>query len=169
MCYSIHHTVFEEIRPFDWIMLAVEVLVLLFVGYGEWTTFSDRRKAKRREAILAPKRLWLAGLIEQGEQLRRDTPREAIEYNDHPSFFPWIQRVDTWGKETVTALERESPKAAIVFNLVKSPVSMEVFVYLPNKLGSPFQLSGNLRVAYERLTSQLANLAEILEKLEVYF
>jgi hypothetical protein len=110
MYHTIHHILFDGARQIDYKMLVVETLVLLLVGYGEWTTFSDRRKANKREKVLSPKRVWLDGLIEQGEQLRRDTPVEVETRGEHPAFQLWIDRVDAWSNSTAEAVDRECPK-----------------------------------------------------------
>lgn len=170
MSYTIHHILFEGARHIDYTMLVVEALVLFLVGYGEWVTFSDRRKAKKREKLLAPRLIWLAGLIKQGEQLRRDTPVEVDTRAEHPAFQLWIDRADAWSNSTAEAVDRECPKGIVVFNLMRPAYMGTVYVQTPNKAGKQFHI-GNQDVlyAYERLVSQLANLVQIKENAEVYF
>ena len=170
MYHTIHHILFEGARQIDYTMLVVESLVLLLVGYGEWTTFSDRREARKRESFIAPKRAWLAGLIEQGEQLRRDTPVEVDTRAEHPAFQIWVNRADDWSNRTAEAVDRECPKGIVVFNLMRPAHMGSVYVQTPNKAARQFHI-GNQDVlyAYERLVSQIANLTQIKENAEVYF
>ena len=43
----------KSIRPFDWVMLAVEVLVLALIAYEVWVGFHERRIKRLRERFLA--------------------------------------------------------------------------------------------------------------------
>ncbi|MGA3264225.1 MAG: hypothetical protein ABSC47_09295 [Terracidiphilus sp.] len=168
MCNTISH-MFDGVRPFDWVMLIVEVLALVLIGYQVWLAFRERRTKQERERLLAAKRSWLSGIMARGEQLRQDTPVEAATFYDHATFRPWLESVDVWGRETAESLSKECPKAAIVFNLMRPAGTAHVIAYTPNKAGSPFQVSGKIREAYVRLVEQLANLTEIMEKADFYF
>jgi hypothetical protein len=151
-------------------MLIVEALVLILIAYEVFAGRHERQAKQKRAKLLAQKRAWLAGIVERGEQLRRDIPVEVDTRAEHPDFAPWIQRVDVWSSQTVEALGKECPKAMIVFNMTRPPSREDTLVQKPNKAGRTLHI-GNQDVfdAYVQLVSQLANLTNIAEKAEVYF
>jgi hypothetical protein len=81
----------------------------------------------------------------------------------------WIELVEAWNTWIAESLTAEFPKAAVTFNMVRTPGVSEAIVFPPNIAGSPYCVSGSVRVAYLRLVAQLGNLTEIMEKAEIYF
>jgi hypothetical protein len=168
--YNTIKNMFEGARGIDYTMLVVETLVLLLVGYGEWVTFSDHRKANKRHKFLTPKRIWLAGLIERGEQLRQNAPVEMETREEHPDFQLWVNRVDEWSNRTGEAIGKESLIAIVVFNQTHPCGLGSVFVQTPNQAGKPLYISNqDVLWAYQRLVSQLANLTRIKDNADLYF
>jgi hypothetical protein len=162
----VRHLLSNEYGPLDR-LIELGVFLLIFVevvvGLGSYL------KRRNRKKFLEGRREWLSQLVAEGEKLRHDTPPEAEWSTGDPALYKWIEQLDSWSGRTVEALKESSPKAAVTFNLFRNSGAREVIVYTPNKVGRPFQVSGQVRVAYERLVSQLGNLTEIVEKSDVYF
>jgi len=167
MSYTLIH-IFEEVKPFDWLMLAVEVLVLGLIAYEVVVARRERRAKRKREALLAERLSWLSGIVEEGEQLRRTTPHGGPSVSDEQRW-QWVKSVDLWTQQTTDLLAEKCPKSAIAFGLVKPTATPEAIVYPPNHLGAPFQVVGNTRVSYLHLVARLGNLTEIMEKVDFYF
>ncbi len=165
---TIAHMAMESIRPFDWVMLAVEVLVLALIAYEVWVGFHERRIKRLRERFLTGKRELLSEFSFEGESLRRKVPQHLGAESNGPER-EWCDLADSWGKLTVESLEQISPKAAIAFNIVRDYGGPMTIARTPNSAGIPFMVGSPTCYVYQRLIGQLANLTEIMEKADFYF
>ena len=110
LSHTIAHMAMESIRPFDWVMLAVEVLVLALIAYEVWIGFHERRIKRLRDRFLAGRRELLSEFSVEGESLRRKIPKHLGVESDGPER-EWCDLADSWGKRIVESLEQVSPKA----------------------------------------------------------
>lgn len=90
----------EGIRPFDWVMLAVEVLVLVFVGGESITSFLHRRKVEKGKQALR-------GFINRGQALLNTLPAGSADWPQwEQSALGLIEEVKKYlGKRSPDALE----------------------------------------------------------------
>ena len=163
---TIRH-MFEGVRPFDWLMLVIEILVLLailyFEGVGEWRY----RKMRKRVAALVP-------FMDRGQELQHSVPEPS--HPTHPSYSAaakqieeWMNSIDVWGKETRQFLEQYSPRAARVFENIAETGILANPQTVHTESGRSFPIEGPQRESYLRLVAQLNNLRSIMEKPEAYF
>jgi hypothetical protein len=82
---------FEDVRPFDWLMLVVEILVLLLIGYEVGITVWHKRAVRRRMAAAVL-------LMRRGEEIEAAVPRSANI--DVAAVALWKESVDAWMTET---------------------------------------------------------------------
>ncbi len=158
MCNTITH-MFGDVRPFDWLMLVIEVLVLLAILWFEGRELWHRRKLRKRVASIVP-------FMEKGKQIQENVPESQSELDGKPAV-AWMQSVTSWVAETDEFLLSHSRRASFAFMLIGDTNSFGGLVYLPN--GYSFPVCGDVRLHYERLYYQLNNLRSIMEKPDVYF
>jgi hypothetical protein len=155
---------FEGVRPFDWLMLVVEIAVLLLILYEVVVGIRRHQEEAKRTAKLALIVASLATKMDEGYNLQITTPNPQL---DTSTVSDWIQSVRAWAYETEIILNHHSLRAVRAFTLVVDSSEAERMVYPTS--GMPFYVTGNLREAYQRLLAQLNNLRNIIEKPEVYF
>ena len=159
MCYTIHQMLFEEIRPFDWIMLVVEVLVLIliaveifvFTGPEWWHGIQAKKKASKLFPFLA-----------QGEALRN-----LISENPNQDHNQQRENILKWDRETQEFLTKLSSRALSTFRHVAHVSETDRGILTPS--GQFYPASGLFGDAYQMLQARLDNLQKIIEKPEVYF
>lgn len=156
---------FEGVRPFDWLMLVIETLVLLLILYEVIVGIRRHRREEKRAKELAHIIAALSEIMNKGKELQLSVPDPAT--TDWPVHDSWMKSVKAWSSDTNTFLATHSSRASSAFLLLLDTASVTSMVIRPND--SSFQLHGYLREYYQRLVVQLSNLRQIMEKPEVYF
>jgi hypothetical protein len=146
---------FEDVRPFDWLMLVVEVAVLLAILIFEVRAICRERHHDReqrdRRILVAQRVAALRDAMSKGQKLRLCTPGSG-----DPHVEEWAQAVTNWGEETRVLLESFSAHAGAVF-----VTQMSSSPHITGSEGALFE--------YISLISRLDNLRGIIEKPDVYF
>jgi len=159
MCYTLNHLILEEIRPFDWIMLAVEVLVLIliaveifiFTGPEWWHGIQAKKKAAKLIPFLA-----------QGEALRNLISKSPNQdQNQHR------ENILKWDKETQDFLAAIAPRALSAYMHIVRLQANDSAVLSAN--GQLHPVHGLFADAYRVLQSRLENLQKIIETPVLYF
>jgi hypothetical protein len=105
MCNTIKH-MFAEVRPFDWLMLVVELLVLLLIaaevipGWLHW-----RHKRYATTCIMA--------FLTDGQRLQDTIPRSSA--TDEQAI-AWIEELTNWILRVQAFLEKNAKQAVAIFN-----------------------------------------------------
>jgi len=147
MLQAIKH-MFSEVKPFDWLMLCVEVAVLLLIA-GE-AIFAWLHRRHKRAATIRTNALLAEG------QLLADSVPKILAGDDCAN--AWIDQVKDWIKRAQSFLASDAKEAVVVFNqktLGPYYVMMEV---------SPQALNWS-----HDLDSRLKSLRSIMEKPDIYF
>jgi hypothetical protein len=155
MCYTLHYMIFEEIRPFDWIMLAVEILVLGAILIFEGPKWLHEIAARRKASKLAP-------FLASGEKLRH-----TISLNPNQDQNEWRENALKWDRETQEFLKKQSSRALSAFRHVSHVGGADRSVLTPD--GQFYPVHGLLGDAFQLLQARLSNLHKIMENPEVYF
>jgi hypothetical protein len=163
MSHTLWH-MFNDVRPFDWVMLIVEVAVLLLILYEVIVGAVRSRQEKQRQAKLDAIVASLAKQMDEGHSLQVTTPSPQLEL---AKIREWIQSVRAWSHATEIILKHYSLRAVRAFTLVVNANTADTVVH-PSE-GVSFYVAGEFREAYQRLLAQLDNLRRIIEKPEVYF
>jgi hypothetical protein len=142
---------FFDVRPFEYLMLVIEVLVLLLIAYevgsGVWHRIRRTRRSRR-----------VLTRLSDGQALQHAAPRRSA---DPATISLWTSNVRAWIDETNTLLCKYSLEASIAF--------------LHNRGGADTSFGSALREVadgaqdpYVTLQERLNNLRSIIENPEVY-
>lgn len=93
---------FSDVRPFDWLMLVIELLVLLLIAYEVIPGFWHKRRVKRRLKALST-------LVSEGQLLEDSAPSQS---DDQTVVVKWTNDVTTWDRKTNETLVCFSKQAA---------------------------------------------------------
>ena len=158
---------FSEVRPFDWLMLIIEVLVLLLILYEVIANAVHAYKGRKRELALSLIVTSLTEFMEKGRNLQLGTPDPSMSSPDEVS--TWIDSVKLWAKDTNDFITRHSLRATVSFALIEGTGVMANPQVVYTESGYSFPIEGPQRESYQRLVVQLNNLRSIIEKPEAYF
>lgn len=159
---------FEGVRPFDWLMLGVEVAVLLLIAYEVCVGKYRHGKERKRRLTIARIVMNLSEFMDKGQQIQANVPEQfPLDANEYDKFVVFKLAVEHWSNDTSQFLAHHSPRASAAFLLVVDSTSPDSLVYRRN--GNTFALHGPLRECYQRLLAQLSNLKNIIEKPDAYF
>src|SRR2546428_2535998 len=153
MTYTICR-LFEDVRPFDWLMLVIEVAVLVAILVFDIRAVRRERRHDReqrdRRTLVDQRVAALRDAMSKGQELRLSTP-----VSGNPHVAEWAQAVTNWGEETRVLLKSFSAhaEAAFLMQMSGSP-------YINGSIGATFE--------YISLISRLDNLRGIIEKPDVY-
>ena len=156
---------FEGIRPFDWLMLVIETLVLLLIFYEIIAETIRRTREHRRQSSINERVVELSRFVDRGLRLQSVVPDEAIT-TDQRIMAKWLAGLEMWTEEANAYLLLHSPRASAAFLLTSNAGDVNYFVV---SLGRQFALNGRMRESYQRLVVQLENLKRIIERPEAYF
>jgi hypothetical protein len=148
MCNTIRQ-MFEGVRPFDWLMLAVEVAVLLLVAWEIGRDIWHKRKMSARYNALFER-------LDEGQKLHWSFPQLGPNACNRAERLEWENSAKNWIRETAVFLRRYSPKAATMFLREVNDSYFSDVVNNPD-----FWLTA--------LFERLRNLREIMEKCDIYF
>jgi hypothetical protein len=144
---TIRH-MFEGVRPFDWLMLVVEVAVLVLIAWEIGRDIWHKRKMRGRYDELFE-------YLDKGQKLHWSCPQVTPDGSPRDIGLKWENSVKAWIKETAAFLRRYSPKASKMF--------------LKEVNDSYFDIVNNADFWLTALFERLRNLREIMEKCDVYF
>jgi len=96
---------FNEVRPFDWIMLAVEVLVLALIAYEVVIPLFQRKKTYKRKKELF-------SLMSEGQTILRKAPSAQQQFTEADR---WAKLVDSWIAKVEKQLTMYSSEAVVAF------------------------------------------------------
>jgi hypothetical protein len=156
---------FEGVRPFDWLMLIIEALVLLLILYEVVAEATRRRTERQRSVFIARQVLALSRLMDHGQSLQSTVPEPQIT-SDYQIIQRWMDSVTKWTEGTNGFLVSQSSVASAAFLLVTDASAADNLVH---RAGRSFLVGGELGRFYQRLVMQLANLRRIIERPEAYF
>jgi hypothetical protein len=140
--------IFGDAKPFDWLMLSIEVLVLALIAYEVVTSVKHRRRNARRIASIFK-------LVRQGQDIENSFPPYQ---SDEAIVTAWINKVVAWDTETRNTLAQFSPQAAASY------------AYDSSKPGVHYRgVNPNAHHRFIFLKSRLDNLRSIMEKPDGYF
>lgn len=150
--------IFVGSRPIDILMLVIELLVLMLIGFEVGTALWHKLKMRRRRSALLP-------YLERGQKLLSSTPEEPVVA--YAGIEEWIQQVKSWTSDTRNFLDRYSSNASFAFMSTVRSGTVQRAARRPDD--TPFLVSGRLGDAYQLLQSKLDNLRRIVAQPEAYF
>jgi hypothetical protein len=153
MCNTIVH-MFEGVRPFDRLMLGIEVLVVLLIAWEIFRGESSRRQENKRRLLLSERMNAVQVLLARGGEIRRTAPSSSGDPND---VIPWVQSLEEWDTSAQAVLGSFSPQAAAAFT-----------AGIPKGMSFP-GLAAGAQNYYGMLLLRLDNLQKLMEKSDVYF
>ena len=134
------------IRPFDWVMLIVEVLVLIFIAAEIVPSLRHKARARKRQRVLF-------SLLTEGQAILNQAPSPFVQDSVHA----WGVSVDAWSAKVTKVLADYSQHALASFN------------HQP-QVGMPFHhIATGAWPHYGKLTARVENLRNIIEKPEIYY
>src|SRR5215813_1846525 len=95
----------DGVRPFDWVMLSVEILVLVLIAAEVVPALIHKWKARKRQKVLF-------SLLGEGQEILNHPPTPFKE----AAVPSWGQSVDAWSDEVTNVLSRYSEQAVASFN-----------------------------------------------------
>ena len=162
------YQMFEGVRPFDWLMLGIELAVLLVIVCAELKSHLRDKRLASRAKLIADRRIALSEFVAKGLELQRIVPVgtvwTALEAERKTA---WQKAATAWIEETQAFLERHSPRAATAF-IVVSGFATDDFMVM-NSSGQMALLHDSVRYFYQRVMSHLSNLHGIIEMADTYF
>jgi len=167
------HQMFIEVRPFDWIMLAVEVLVLLLILYEVVVNIIRHRREKKRRERLQEILKHLSQFMDAGKGLQVTVPNTAFIGQPNYEWLnerveKWALSVKQWRDEVKKFLSSRSGQALSAFVLIVDAESIDSMVHPLSDW--PFRVTGELlHDLYQPLGVYLRNLQNIMEKVDIYF
>ncbi len=163
MAITIRRIMSETVRPFDWIMLAIEVLVLLAILYEIVKGELRERRELARQRILAEKGGSLSKLLDKGLRIKGT----VVDPNStHPQLHEkWIYSANIWIGEVRLYLAN-SPRADAAFIDTSNAGHVDNVAVAS---GRQFTVTGDVWKCYENLILHLENLRRINERPEAYF
>ena len=163
--YTLWRIMTEPIRPFDWWMLAIEALVLLFVGYEVSVTIVHQIQGKIRSKRLREIEKSLRSFLSSGIAIKNKVSRwtTTSTYDEE-----WVQSIKSWCIDVENYLDRQnSENAANEFRHV-ALLSQDQRQHLDDH-GSIFHISGHMGDMFQLLSVRLENLHRIAQHCEDYF
>ena len=135
-----------SIRPFDWVMLVVEALVLVLIAAEIGPSLVQKMRAKKRQKVLF-------SLLVKGQGILNRAPSP---FDANPVHL-WGVTVDQWSAEVTAVLAGYSEHAVASFN------------HQP-QVGAPYHhIATGAWSHYGKLTARVENLRNIIEKPEIYY
>jgi hypothetical protein len=140
---------FGGVKPFDWLMLIVEILVLALIAFEIFHSIWHRRKIVR----LLSRAFYF---VQMGQKLQ---VMIGPEWNGPPLGPEWIKSVKAWNQETLNFLEACSPQARESFLINNVEAHREQSLKVPPEA----------QWWYRTMLNRLDNLQRIAENPDVYF
>jgi hypothetical protein len=154
---------FEGVKPFDWLMLVIELLVLLAILYEIIKGELREKRERRRQGILDEKGRSLSRLLDKGLRIKATVIDPAIT---NPQLHgTWISSASAWIEETRSYLAT-FPRASAAFLETSNAGSVD---NVASASGRHFVVTGEVGKSYQTLILHLENLHRISERPEAYF
>jgi hypothetical protein len=139
----------DKIRPFDWLMLLIEVLVLAVIAH---------------EAVYRPWKIrrWLRTVFQcflKGQALENSAPATGSAVADEDTIKTWKNAVQDWVNQTWRVLNGYSPQAAAAFLHGRVEPGLS-FSHVPH--------AHDCHNYYLALLARMESLRSIMEKPDVY-
>jgi len=154
---------FNEVKPFDWLMFAIAALTLLLLVYQ---IVSDQRRRKlesQTHGWLEEKTVSLSMLLDKGRRLQKTVIDEAIT-TDHRSVNAWVEAVNDWIIQTRASLS-EQPRALDAFTATADTKNVVTFTNFTER---GFYVTGISEMPYRKLAIHLENLQRIIDIPDAY-
>jgi hypothetical protein len=157
MYNTIRH-LFDGVRPFDWLMLVIEVMVLVFVAYEVIAGFIHGREVRKRQRELESRIHRTNQFVSQGQLLQKTVVRDGRDVDRTASLFKsalqWRSDVASWIMDTNGFLKECSTQASAKF--------------LDDSLTFTFRDTSNkycpeTEASYETVNRRLNNLQSIVQ------
>jgi hypothetical protein len=148
LLHRVWNMVTDGARPIDWIIVAVDFLVLVAILWLEFPEWLHKRKVQRRKRKLFE--CWATG-----QTLQTSVP---VRYGPE-NMASWLLSFRNWNNETHILLRNYSPEAAIAF-------FHETTRDAPPD--SYHDVADQARESYRRLLIRLNNLKTIMENADGY-
>jgi hypothetical protein len=155
---------FENVKPFDWLMLVIEAAVLIVIVYEVVIEGVRRRAEAKRRAFIDAQALALSVLWDKGRRIQSVVP-DPLLITDTRIITDWIAEVEAWTQETQSFLA-VSPRASASFLSVTDAGKVNLNIPVPGRIIS---LTGPPQAPYQRLVVQLENLRRIIDRPDAYF
>lgn len=156
---------FGGTRPIDWLILAVDALVLLVIVYDTLADALRRRRERKKQSMLNERVVPLSRLMDRGRRIQSIVPDPSI--TSEPRIIQnWVDSVGQWTEETNGILVANSAAASAAFLLTAHAEQMDTAVYSG---GRQFFLTGAVKQPYQQLVVKLENLRRIIGRPEAYF
>lgn len=163
MAKTLQH-MFEGIKPFDWLMLVIEALVLIVIIFAEITGWMRRRRESKRKSFLNAKSLELSKVMDVGRRLILTVPEP--DFTSPQASKLWIEAAAVWTDKACKSVSLDSPRAAADFMLAAESQNINTVL---STHGRNIVLHGDIWETYWRLVTRLENLQRIVERPEAYF
>jgi hypothetical protein len=150
-------------RPIDWIIGAVDFLVLIAILLFELPEWWHKRKINR----IVPK---VIPYVHAGQKLQLDLQELVGQFHNldgREEAIAWTYEANMWTKNTSVFLSSLSGRATTAFSIVVNTRESDRMIYSP-KHGACY-FSGELGDCYQTFLRHLENLQKIMEKPEAYF
>jgi hypothetical protein len=157
---------FTEVRPFDWLMFAIEVAIVILILYEIIADARRRRVDTKHKLFVDTQALALSKLLRRGELLQETVPNTFI-LTDTRIEPQWIAQVQAWIGETDVFVTSKSAKASADFMLVSSAEAEKVSIWITSS-AQGFFVRGEAVNHYRKLVIHLDNLRRIISRLEAY-
>jgi hypothetical protein len=165
MCDTLSN-IFEGVRPFDWLMLAIEVSVVILILY-EIIVDTRRRNADAKHKLFVDTQgLALSKILRRGELLQETAPNTLLT-TDARVESTWIAEVQAWIRDTDIFVTSKSTNMSADFMLVAPDDTEKVCLWI-NPSGNGFFVRGQAADQYRKLVVHLDNLRRIISRLEAY-
>lgn len=164
------HTIssmFQGVKPFDWLMLGIEVAVLIAIIYEIVVSHLRHSAQRKRVAYLAEAVKSLSDLMNKGQEVQWPLS-DPCETGGTEAALRWAASAKIWSEEVSSLLTQYSSRALLTFQLISHDDLQGNLVFHANT-GKKFLVAGDTRLTYRRLAAQLRNLRRIAEQPEVYF
>jgi hypothetical protein len=155
---------FQGVKPFDWLMLGIEGLVLLVIVYEVIADARRRRADAKHRAFIDGKVSSLLQLADNGRRLQSCVPDCTIT-SDHRRIHQWMADVETWTEQTNSTLSG-SLKATEHFMKLADTDKVSTWVDVS---GRGFYVIDEPATPYRGLIVRLEALSRIVSTPEAYF
>ena len=155
---------FGRPQRIDFWLLGADVIVVILILYEIIVEGRRHRADDRKRAFISGKMVPLSLLRDKGLRIKAAVPDE-LAITDKQLVQQWISTVGSWSNETNSFLAN-SPLASNAFMLVDNVDHVNTLATIPGKI---FEVRGESKTPYQRMSVQLENLHRIIERPEDYF
>ncbi|HKI00012.1 MAG TPA: hypothetical protein VJ999_12960 [Candidatus Sulfotelmatobacter sp.] len=158
-------SMFEGVRPFDWLMLFIEVAVVGLILYEIIADDIRRRAEARHRLFVDTQTVALAMRLTLGERLQRAIPNSSFAATKAAEDV-WRRDVDSWTETTQLFLAGHCSQAAAEFMRL---TDVEHVIAYVGTQPHGYYVRGESVNDYRNLIVRLENLRRIISRPEAYF